>query len=42
MGLPETVAYVISQFPPELRGMFWAHIGLVGGLGNVEAFGERL
>lgn len=41
-GLAETVAYVISCMPPELQGMFWAHIGVVGGLGNIEALGERL
>ncbi|BEI84061.1 hypothetical protein CcaverHIS002_0406650 [Cutaneotrichosporon cavernicola] len=41
-GLPETIAYVISQMPEELQGMFWAHIGIVGGLGNIEALGERL
>lgn len=41
-GLPETIAYVISQMPPEVQGMFWAHIGVVGGLGNIEALGERL
>ncbi|ODO08721.1 hypothetical protein L198_00454 [Cryptococcus wingfieldii CBS 7118] len=28
--------------PEELRGMFWAHIGIFGGLGNIEALGERL
>ncbi|KAK8847430.1 actin-like protein ARP6 [Kwoniella newhampshirensis] len=41
-GLPETIAYVISLMPEELRGMFWAHIGIFGGLGNIEALGERL
>lgn len=41
-GLPETIAYVISQMPEEMQGMFWAHIGVIGGLGNVEALGERL
>ncbi|KIR35961.1 actin-like protein ARP6 [Cryptococcus deuterogattii MMRL2647] len=41
-GLPETIAYVISQMPEELRGMFWAHIGIIGGLGNIENLGERL
>lgn len=41
-GLPETVAHVISRMPEEFQGMFWAHIGLVGGLGNIEALGERL
>lgn len=28
--------------PEEIQGMFWANIGIVGGLGNVEALGERL
>ncbi|WVQ75999.1 actin-like protein ARP6 [Cryptococcus sp. DSM 104548] len=42
MGLPETIAHVISCMPEELRGMFWAHIGIFGGLGNIEALGERL
>ncbi|WWD21521.1 actin-like protein ARP6 [Kwoniella shandongensis] len=41
-GLPETIAYVISMMPEELRGMYWAHIGIFGGLGNIEALGERL
>ncbi len=41
-GLPETIAYVISQMPEELQGMFWAHVVIVGGLGKVEALGERL
>lgn len=42
LGLPETVAHVISLMPKDLQGMFWAHIGIIGGLGNVEALGERL
>ncbi|WVQ83263.1 actin-like protein ARP6 [Cryptococcus sp. DSM 104549] len=41
-GLSETVAYVISMMPEELRGMFWAHIGIFGGLGNIPNLGERL
>ncbi|WOO80535.1 Actin-like protein ARP6 [Vanrija pseudolonga] len=41
-GLPETIAYVISTLPPDIQGMFWANIGIIGGLGNVEALGERL
>lgn len=28
--------------PEELRGMYWANIGLFGGLGYIEALGERL
>ena len=42
MGLPETVDYVISMMPEELRGMYWANIGIFGGLGNVLNLGERL
>jgi actin-related protein 6 len=41
-GLPETIALVISMMPAELQGMFWAHIGVFGGLGNIPDFGERL
>ena len=41
-GLPETIAYVIDQLPDELRGLYWANIGIFGGLGNVENLGERL
>ncbi|OCF32584.1 actin-like protein ARP6 [Kwoniella heveanensis BCC8398] len=41
-GLPETINHVISMMPEELRGMYWAHIGIFGGLGNIEALGERL
>lgn len=42
MGLPEAIAYVISQMPTEVQGMFWAHIGIFGGLGMVANLGERL
>lgn len=28
--------------PEELRGMYWANIGIFGGLGYIEALGERL
>lgn len=41
-GLPETIALVISMMPAELQGMYWAHIGVFGGLGNIPDFGERL
>ena len=41
-GLPETIADVISAMPEEVRGMFWANIGIFGGLGEIEGFGERL
>jgi actin-related protein 6 len=39
LGLSETIAEVM---PEELRGMYWANIGILGGLGYVEALGERL
>jgi actin-related protein 6 len=42
LGLSETIAEVISKMPEELRGMYWANIGILGGLGYVEALGERL
>lgn len=42
LGLSETIAEVISQMPEELRGMYWANIGIFGGLGYVDALGERL
>ena len=42
MGLPETIAHVISMMPEEVQGMFWANIGIIGGLGMIEALGERL
>ena len=41
-GLAETVAYIISCMPVELRGLYWANIGIFGGLGNVLNLGERL
>lgn len=42
MGIPETVAHVIEQFPTEIQGMFWANIGLIGGVAATEGIGERL
>jgi len=42
LGLSDTIAEVISEMPEELRGMYWANIGIFGGLGYVEALGERL
>jgi actin-related protein 6 len=42
LGLSETIAEVISKMAEELRGMYWANIGILGGLGYVEALGERL
>ncbi|KAL7421477.1 Actin-related protein 6 [Cryptotrichosporon argae] len=41
-GLPETIAAVIGSMDGALQGMYWAHIGVFGGLGNIEALGERL
>jgi actin-related protein 6 len=42
MGLADTIAEIISEMPEELRGMYWANIGIFGGLGYVDALGERL
>ena len=42
MGLPETIADVIGMMPEEVKGLFWSNIGIFGGLGNVDALGERL
>lgn len=33
---------MIDAMPEELRGMYWAHIGIFGGLGMTENLGERL
>ena len=41
-GLAETISSVILAMPEELRGMFWANIGIFGGLGEIEGLGERL
>lgn len=41
-GLAETVASVIDAMPAERRGMFWANIGVFGGLGHIDNLGERL
>lgn len=41
-GLSQTIADVIAAMPEELRGMFWANIGIFGGLGDIETLGERL
>lgn len=30
-GIAETIAASIAAVPTELQGMFWAHIGLIGG-----------
>lgn len=36
------MARTIGELPEELRGMYWANIAVIGGLGEIEAFGERL
>jgi actin-related protein len=41
-GLADTIAEIIAEMPEELRGMYWANIGILGGLGYIEALGERL
>lgn len=41
-GLAATVAASISLLPDDLRGMFWANIGLIGGSTNFPGFYERL
>ncbi|OJA12187.1 hypothetical protein AZE42_03943, partial [Rhizopogon vesiculosus] len=41
-GLATTVAASISLLPDDLRGMFWANIGLIGGSTNFPGFYERL
>ncbi|KAL6303887.1 actin-like protein Arp6 [Sparassis latifolia] len=41
-GLATAVASSINLLPEDLRGMFWAHIGLIGGNTNIPGFQERL
>lgn len=41
-GLASAVAASIHLLPEDLRGMFWANIGLVGGNTNLPGFKERL
>jgi len=41
-GLAATVAASISLLPDDLRGMFWANIGLIGGNTNFPGYYERL
>jgi actin-related protein 6 len=40
--LADTIAEIIAEMPEELKGMYWANIGILGGLGYIEALGERL
>lgn len=41
-GLPEVIARVIASMDPDLQGMFWSNIGVIGGLAWTESLGERL
>ncbi|KAF7309255.1 hypothetical protein MIND_00295800 [Mycena indigotica] len=42
VGLPETIAASIALLPDDLRGLFWANIGLVGGSTKFPGLCERL
>lgn len=42
LGLPGAIARSISLLPEDLRGMFWANIGLVGGSTLFPGFVNRL
>ncbi|RDB14700.1 Actin-like protein ARP6 [Hypsizygus marmoreus] len=41
-GLSATIALSISLLPPDLQGMFWANIGLIGGNTKFPGFRSRL
>jgi actin-related protein 6 len=41
-GLADTIAESIASLPEDLRGLFWANIGLVGGNFNIPGIEERL
>ncbi|KAF8510007.1 actin-domain-containing protein [Hysterangium stoloniferum] len=41
-GLPELISHSISSLPPDLQGMFWANIGLIGGSVQFPGFAQRL
>jgi len=41
-GIASTIANSIALLPEDLQGMFWAHIGLVGGNAKFPGFHERL
>jgi len=42
MGLASAVAQSINALPDDLRGMFWANIGLIGGNTKFPGFAQRL
>ncbi|KAI0926977.1 hypothetical protein AcV5_007630 [Taiwanofungus camphoratus] len=41
-GITPTIADSIALLPEHLQGMFWAHIGLIGGNTKFQGFRERL
>ncbi|TFY68995.1 hypothetical protein EVJ58_g663 [Rhodofomes roseus] len=41
-GIASTVAQSVALLPEDLQGMFWAHIGLIGGNAKFPGFRERL
>ncbi|KAI0079499.1 actin-like protein ARP6 [Panus rudis PR-1116 ss-1] len=41
-GVAATIAHSISILPEDLQGMFWSHIGLIGGSTKFPGFRERL
>ncbi|KAH9949784.1 actin family [Amylocystis lapponica] len=41
-GIAATVAASIALLPEDIQGMFWAHIGLIGGNTKFPGFRERL
>jgi len=41
-GLSMTIAGSISLLPEDIRDMFWANIGLIGGNTKFPGFSERL
>lgn len=41
-GISATVADSIALLPPDLHGLFWANIGLIGGNTKFPGFPQRL
>lgn len=41
-GIASTVAQSVALLPKDLQGMFWAHIGLIGGNAKFPGFRQRL